>query len=95
MALLNVLTGYIAQLQEEMKRETEDTFAERACSGRHPGKAATGLYCKMCHDSEMGGKFGSIPGGGTSLVFPDEEQAVNAGLGGDDLSDVSIALIKE
>jgi hypothetical protein len=87
-ALLHILTGYIAQLQGEMKRESEESFASMVCEGRHPGKPPAGVYCRLCHDSEMAGRFGSIPTkqGPTSedLVFPSE-----------DLDDVSIAPLKE
>lgn len=71
-ALLHILSGYVAQLQEEMKRESEDTFADRVCEMRHPGKPATGVYCRLCHSAEMAGKFGSLPGGHPAgdLVFP-------------------------
>jgi hypothetical protein len=60
-ALLNVLTGYVAQLQELMKRDTEDQFVEKACQGLHPGRMAQGLYCKLCHDIEMAGTYGGLP----------------------------------
>lgn len=60
-ALLHVLTGYVTQLQEHMKRDLEDQFAERACEGLHPGKLATGVYCKLCHDHTMAATHGSLP----------------------------------
>ena len=76
-ALLHLLVSYIGQLQEEMKRETEDTFAERVCEEHHPGRAATGLYCRLCHDAEMAGRFGSLPGSPHSageLTYPGEDK---------------------
>lgn len=90
-ALLHVVTGYVTQLQELMKRDHEDIMAERACMHRHPGKVATGVYCKLCHDAEMAGKFGSIPGqGGRELVFPGETSGPAAvpGTTEDDLLDM-------
>lgn len=60
-AVLHVLTGYVAQLQELMKRDQEDAFVDRVCLRLHPGQLAQGVYCKLCHDVEMAGKFGSLP----------------------------------
>lgn len=72
-ALLHILTGYVAQLQEEMLRETVDTLADRVCAQLHPGKAATGVYCRLCHDHEMAGRYGSIPGqAGPLAEFPED-----------------------
>jgi hypothetical protein len=86
-ALLHLLTGFIVQLQEEMKRETEDTFAERACEGMHPGKFAAGVFCRLCHDAQMAGRFGSIMG--KSPVSP------QAKLEDEDMMDIAISPIKD
>ncbi len=82
-ALLHVLAGYVEQLQEDLKHDRENTFAERVCEKRHPRSPADGVYCRACHDVEMAGKFGSLPPefakagptghpGGEDLVFPGE-----------------------
>lgn len=99
-ALLNVLKGFITQLQDDMKREREEALADRACEQRHPGKLPSGIYCKSCHEVEMAGRFGSLPPefakvGATAvrsgeLTFPNEER----GAPGDSLSDDPLEDIK-
>jgi hypothetical protein len=78
-ALVHLLAGYVTQLQDLMKRDREDEFAEKVCEHRHPGHLAQGLYCRLCHDAEMAGKFGSLPGtphpSGDLLFTGDEEGA--------------------
>jgi hypothetical protein len=59
--LLTVLTGFITSIQDDVKRDREDEFVERACAGHHPGRLPKGIYCKLCHDAEMAGKFGQLP----------------------------------
>jgi hypothetical protein len=103
-AFLNVMTGFVAQLQEEMKRETEDSLAERACQGRHPGRAPAGVYCKLCHSSEMTGHFAGLPpefeqrggGKGRDLVLPgDDPNAAPADLDDDEMLDIQLLPPKE
>ena len=80
-AMLNILTGYITQLQDLMKRDHEDVMAEGACAGHHPGRFPQGVYCKLCHDAEMAGKFGTIPGqpkGGPDFVVGGEKGEVDS-----------------
>ncbi len=60
-ALLHVLAGYIEQLQEDLKHDAENDFADRVCEKRHPESPAEGVYCRKCHDIEMAGRFGSLP----------------------------------
>ena len=83
-AMLNILTGYIAQLQDLMKRDHEDVMAETACAGHHPGRFPQGVYCKLCHDAEMAGKFGTIPGqptkGGPDFMIGKEGEIDDAEL---------------
>lgn len=79
-AFLNVVCGYVTQMQDLMKLDHEDIIADRVCEKRHPGSAATGLYCRACHEREMAGQFGALPpeagGGGhdanLDLLFGDE-----------------------
>ncbi len=84
-ALIHLLVGYIDELQGLMKRDREDEFADQVCEHRHPGKLAQGLYCRMCHDAEMAGKFGSLPTSphpSGDLMFPgdaENQRAAEAG----------------
>lgn len=79
LALLHLLTGYVTQLQDLMKRDRMDELAEAVCEHRHPGKLAASIYCKLCHDVEMAGKFGSIPGqGGNQLIYKSGDDQLGA-----------------
>jgi len=60
-AMVHLLTGYVRELQDLMKRDREDELSEKVCEHRHPGRLSQGLYCRLCHDAEMAGKFGSLP----------------------------------
>lgn len=102
-AFLNVMVGYVAQLQELMKRDREDTFAERACEHRHPGQLAQGVYCKLCHDAEMSSRFGSLPPefakagptgheGGEFIMPGDDKSDHTSGEGGGEDDDASLFL---
>ena len=98
-ALLHVLAGYVEQLQEDLKHDAENVFADRVCEKRHPKSPAEGVYCRACHDAEMAGRFGTLPPefaaagptghSGEELVFPGEEPDEAPGGGG---SDEDIAL---
>lgn len=69
-AMVHAIAGYVRDLQELMKRDREDEFAEKACQGKHPGRLAQGTYCKLCHDAEMANKFGSLP---PEAIPPDQD----------------------
>lgn len=96
-ALVHLLVGYVTQLQDLMKRDREDELADKVCEHRHPGRIPQGLYCRLCHDAEMAGKFGSLPGQprpSGDLVYPGEGDDAAGGPDGVDLALLSGVKIK-